>query len=64
MLTLILFLTSFVSLSLWFLFKENKELRGICGKTFLGTFGAYLGIAFLMPGMFISWPTLLMNLGF
>lgn len=63
MLTLIIFLASFVSLSFWFLFKDNKEVRGIFGKLFLGSFGLYLGTAFLMPGV-VSWSTLAMNIGF
>ena len=64
MLTLLIFLTSFVSLSLWFLFKDNKDIRGIFGKTFLGSFGLYLGLVFLMPGVVISWTTLTINLLF
>lgn len=63
MLTLIIFLASFVSLSLWFLFKDNKDLRGVFGKLFLGSFGLYLGTAFFMPGV-VSWSTLAMNVGF
>lgn len=63
MITLIIFLTSFVSLSLWFLFKENKEISSILGKTFLGSFGLYLGMAFCMPGV-VSWTTLAINIVF
>lgn len=63
MLTLIIFLASFVSLSFWFLFKENKDIRAIFGKLFLGSFGLYLGTAFLMPGV-VSWSTLAINIAF
>jgi len=64
MLTTIIFLISFVSLSLWFLFKDNKEMRGLFGKAFLGSFGLYAGLAFLMPGLFVSWTTLALNVAF
>lgn len=64
MLIILLFLTSFVSLSLWFLFKESREMRGIFGKTFLGSFGLYTALAFLMPGLVGSWFTFAMNLVF
>lgn len=63
MVALIIFLTSFVALSLWFLFKDNREIRGIFGKLFLGAFGLYLGMALLMPGV-VSWSALLMNILF
>lgn len=64
MLTLIIFLVAFVTLSLWFLFKENKEVRSIFGKTFLGSFGLYLATVFLMPGVDVSWTSFAMNLVF
>ncbi len=63
MLTLIIFLASFVSLAFWFLFKENNEIRGIFGKLFLSSFGLYLGMALLMPGV-VSWSTLAINIVF
>jgi thermitase len=63
MLSLIIFLASFVSLSFWFLFKDNEEIRGVLGKLFLGSFGLYLGTALLIPGV-VSWSTLAMNIGF
>ncbi|BDS10299.1 S8 family peptidase [Aureispira anguillae] len=63
MFALILFLTAFVSLSLWFLFKENNEIRGYFGKAFIGSFACYLGLAFFMPGV-VSWTALAVNLVF
>lgn len=39
-------------------------MRGVFGKAFLGSFGLYAGMAFLMPGMVGSWLTIGTNLVF
>lgn len=64
MLTTLIFLGSFVSLSFWFLFKNQNELRPMFGKAFLLSFAAYLGMVFLMPGTAVSWLNFGLNLVF
>lgn len=49
MLSLAIYLTSFLSLALWFLFKEQKSARSIFGKIFLTSFVGYTALAFLLP---------------
>ncbi|MCP4438880.1 MAG: S8 family serine peptidase [Aureispira sp.] len=49
MLSLAIYLTSFLSLALWFLFKEQKSVRSVFGKVFLASFVGYTAMAFLLP---------------
>ncbi len=62
--TTLLFLCSFVSLSLWFLYKESKEMRNLFGKAFLASLALYLGIVVFVPGIGVSWSSLAMNMLF
>lgn len=62
MLALTIYLTSFLSLALWFLFKEQKSIRSVFGKIFLTSFVGYTALAFLLPG--ISSYSLVMDYAF
>ena len=58
MLNTIIFLSTFINLSLWFLFKENKEIRSWFAKGFLASGTIYFFLSLLMPD-YTSW----MNIG-
>jgi len=58
-----IFLVTFISLSLWFLFKDEKEMSSFWGKLFLGSFATFMGTSLLLPG-FASWTTLGIHLAF
>ncbi|MCH2021106.1 MAG: S8 family serine peptidase [Saprospiraceae bacterium] len=64
MLIIVLFLTSFVALSFWFLFKESSEMRSVFGKLFLLFLSLYLGASFLMAVDIFSWVTIILNFAF
>lgn len=49
MLSLAIYLTAFLSLALWFLFKEQKSVRSVFGKIFISSFLGYTALAFLWP---------------
>ena len=46
----IVFLVSFATLSLWLLFKDNKEIRKYFGTAFVVSFLYYLAYYLLFPG--------------
>jgi thermitase len=54
---IISYLAAFLSLSLWFYFKHNDQVRPLMGNGFLLSLAAYLGISLLVPGV-VSWMSL------
>lgn len=54
-LTSALYLSAFLSLAFWFLFKHDDQVRPRWGKGFLLTFGTFLGTSILVPGAASSW---------
>lgn len=49
-----LYLATFVSLSLWFLFKNNRERRLLLGNFFLGTLAIGTGLFLFVPSIQVS----------
>lgn len=48
------YLATFVSLSLWFLFKNDRERRLLLGKLFLGAFALCTGLFLFAPGIQVT----------
>lgn len=61
-LTSCLYIGAFLTLSLWFLNKNDERIRPMWGKAFLVTFLPYVGISLLVPGA-ANWWGLLAHVG-